>query len=182
MVPSSEMYYLMPVFKEVSPFVEVNGKLWAQPGLFSEISWNDIEAVCPNPTGLCTGDLNGIDLNGWTWASVDDVTALFNYYIGSDVLGPAPVSYFEYDSEWAPAFFSDGWARTNMHESSRLKVVEGWLRSLHDDQNAYHAQILYITGPAFDTVDSRNADHVRIVEDEIAHIFDDRGAWFYRTP
>ena len=47
----------------------------------------------------------------------------------------------EGDSEWAYTFFSGGWLPTDEDDLPRLQVVEGWTRSLHDDQNAYHAHI-----------------------------------------
>ena len=57
----------------------VDGKDWSQPNLFTGLSWNDISAVCNPGTGLCDGNLNGIDVTGKTWASVDEVNGLFNF-------------------------------------------------------------------------------------------------------
>jgi hypothetical protein len=71
MVALSETFYLMPVFKEASNVVTVDGKEWLQPLLFLNLSWADINAVCPNQTGVCTGVLKGYDMDDWTWASVD---------------------------------------------------------------------------------------------------------------
>ena len=51
------------------------------------LSWDEIKAVCSAQTGACSGLLNGYKMAGWTWASLDDVTALFNFYLGSEVLG-----------------------------------------------------------------------------------------------
>ncbi len=47
------------------------GNLWAQPKLFTSLSWNSMDAVCPaGSAGVCgVGTLNGYDMNGWTWAS-----------------------------------------------------------------------------------------------------------------
>ena len=56
----------------------VDGREWLQPADFTYLSWNDINAVCPE--GACAGTLNDHDMTGWTWASVDDVNALFNAY------------------------------------------------------------------------------------------------------
>jgi hypothetical protein len=109
----------MPVFAHGVPepihakdTVTVNGRTWAQPDLFIKAtSTEEIEAVCPR--GVCEGDLRGYDLTGWTWASVEDVNALFNYYIGSDALGPGPSTYSEPEgSPWVDAFFADGWRLT----------------------------------------------------------------------
>jgi hypothetical protein len=81
MVASSELFYLMPVFREsTDDTVVVDGKSWLQPALFRNLSWEDIQAVCPSPTEVCAGVLNGFDLTGWTWASSDSVESLFEYY------------------------------------------------------------------------------------------------------
>jgi hypothetical protein len=82
-----------------------DGKEWFQPADITGFSWNDFNAVCGGG-GACTGSVGTTDLTGWTWASVDDVNALFNRYIGSNQLS-GPSSYQEVDSAWAPAFFSD---------------------------------------------------------------------------
>lgn len=78
MVASSEMFYLMPVFKESSNIVVADGKGWLQPVLFLNLSWNDIDAACPMK--VCGGLLNGHDMTGWTWASSDDAESLFTFY------------------------------------------------------------------------------------------------------
>ncbi len=79
MVASSEVFFLMPVFRPYpEDIITVNGNEWLQPALFTNLSWNDINAVCP--AGVCSGELNGYDMTGWTWASIDDVNALFNSY------------------------------------------------------------------------------------------------------
>ncbi len=87
--------------------VVVEGKEWLQPREFDHYTWNQVNAVCP--VGSCTGVLPGssVDLTGFTWASVNEVNALFNHYIGTPVLGPGPAEYNEADSSWAPAFHND---------------------------------------------------------------------------
>ena len=72
----------MPIFEPGLATVTVDGREWAQVEQFTNLSWNDINAICPE--GACAGTLNGYDMAGWTWASVGDVSALFNHYIGSD--------------------------------------------------------------------------------------------------
>ena len=93
--------------------VTVDGREWAQVDQFTNLSgndinsWSDINAVCP--AGVCSGVLNGYNMTGWTWASVDDVNALFNHYIGSDELGPGTYRYPDLDCSVVRDFFSDGW-------------------------------------------------------------------------
>lgn len=81
--------------------VIVDGNEWAQVSDFVNLSWNDINAVCP--TGVCGGGtLNGFDMGGWTWASMPEVAMLFSAYIDA-VGGSNP----EADSAWAPNFLAD---------------------------------------------------------------------------
>lgn len=91
--------------------VTVDGKVWGQPDLFTDLSWNDIDAVCP--AGVCAGTLNGYNMAGWKWASVNDVNALFNFYIGSPELGPGPSEFIELESQWAPDFSAAGFRPTS---------------------------------------------------------------------
>jgi hypothetical protein len=98
----------------ITDTVVADGKEWAQVDLFNPaLGWNSINAVCSG--GVCTngGVLNGNDMTGWTWASIDDVNALFNYYIGSPELGPGPDQYLPQDYEFVLTFFNtDGWIPT----------------------------------------------------------------------
>jgi len=178
LVASSEVFYLMPVFKRQQDIISVNDKEWLQPSLFRGLSWNEINEVCP--AGICSGVLNGYDMNGWTWASVDDIYALFNYYIGTDLLGPAQDSYREFDFEWAPAFFSDGWVDTDMDDRFEIRALEGWLRNLYDDNSASIVFFIHVPGPGVDI--SYKNDRIEFGYDEVVRKIPDRGAWFYRTP
>ena len=68
--------------------VIVDGKEWMQPADLTSVSWYEVSAgtngvlgpdvagPCDETTGACDGTLNGIDVTGWTWASVDEVAAL----------------------------------------------------------------------------------------------------------
>lgn len=78
MVASAETFYLMPIFKPYKDFITVDGKQWYQPSYFLNLSGSYIRAVCP--AGKCDGVINGRDMTGWIWASVDEVSALFNTY------------------------------------------------------------------------------------------------------
>jgi hypothetical protein len=67
-----------------------------------------VAAVCP--AGACAGTLNnGIDVTGYTWASVADAVSLLNN--GYGVTPPVPFTENfltqEVDSAWAPNFFQD---------------------------------------------------------------------------
>ena len=82
-VESDKTFYIMPVFVLSQPFTDtvfIDGKEWTQTPFAS--SWDQINAVCPAPAGVCgSGErLHGYDMTGWTWASIEDVEALFNAY------------------------------------------------------------------------------------------------------
>jgi hypothetical protein len=97
-VASPKTYYLMPLFEPLTTIgatVAMNGKAWAPMSGFGNLSWDDINAVCPATNGghcLVGGKLMEYDMTGWTWASVDDVNALLNSYLGSGTIGPGPDS------------------------------------------------------------------------------------------
>jgi hypothetical protein len=72
--------------------VIIDGKEWLQPLDLPRLSWNDISGTCDAIAGACAGSLDGTDVTGYTWASVDEVDALFNAIVGSQVLGPPPAT------------------------------------------------------------------------------------------
>ena len=81
------------------------------PGRFTSLAWNDINTVCPS--GACgSGSLNGFDMAGWTWATIEEMNNLFNHCIGFPALGPGPDSYFSYTNRFFGSFKADGWRYT----------------------------------------------------------------------
>lgn len=94
----------------ITDTVMVNGHEWAQVNLFSNVSWGAMNSVCSG--GICNGQLNGYDMTGWLWADTAAVTDLFNYYIGSPVLGISNGMYQQTPSVFAAKFFADGWKPT----------------------------------------------------------------------
>jgi hypothetical protein len=56
----------------ITDTVFIGDREWAQVDLFTNLSWNDMDRVCPR--GVCgSGTLNGFDMAGWTWASAATV-------------------------------------------------------------------------------------------------------------
>jgi len=51
-----------------------DGLEYLQPADFTNLSWNEVNAVCP--AGVCVGTLNAFDLTGFTWAGRDAYLAL----------------------------------------------------------------------------------------------------------
>jgi hypothetical protein len=123
-----------------------DGKEWLQPVDFDGLSWDEVNAVCPAPAGACAGTLNGINVTGYTWASVDDMNVLFNSYGISPPLGPGPDIYFEWPSTWAPQYFMDF---EDMTTTPPTASTFGWTRSTVPDDvsRAYAASLQYSTVP-----------------------------------
>lgn len=88
----------------ITDTVVVGEQEWALVDLFSGNSWNTINMQCPKGTCTDTSTINGYELAEWTWASVNTVQTLFDVFTGQS--NPAPSSYTERDSSWAPAFLS----------------------------------------------------------------------------
>lgn len=93
-VESSDVIYLMPIFKEIEPGIVVaedrtiraEGMEWLQPADFVQYSYKDISALSPDK--VCSGTLlsglpgtgDQIDLDGYFWADSDNVRALLQTY------------------------------------------------------------------------------------------------------
>ena len=105
----------------ITDVVVVGSQQWAQVNLFTNNSWNEINTQCPSGVCGALSKVNGWDLIGWTWASIDSVQELFNSYTArTDV---APFSYGEIESAWAPLFLSHFGATT---ANERRGMVRGW--------------------------------------------------------
>ena len=97
------------------------GQEWAQVDLFTGFSWNEMNAQCPGGVCTATAQLNSWDLDGWSWATVDEVQALFNSFTGQATV--APGSYVEFGALWALEFISFFDATFSNVESAN---VYGW--------------------------------------------------------
>ncbi len=182
LIASSETFFLMPILKRARPItdtISVAGREWAQVDLFADLSWNDINTICP--AGLCSGVLNGFDMTGWMWASVEDLNSLFNHYIGFAALGPGPDTYGEgKNSTWAPAFFNDGWRPNNpFGERAYSRALFGPLRdriTVPGGEAAAPGGIADVDPTALSVVDLAST------EGEISLELKAGGSWFYRIP
>lgn len=161
------------------PPVTVNGLDWLQPVDFVGYSWNDINTVCDATSGLCNGSVGGNNLTGWTWASVDDVNALFNHYIGSLALGPGPDRLVEFGSSWISGMMQDGFLLTTSQlegPGPRSAVISAFVRTLDFDGNPHSTQISVIAVPRADPVQSAYTDLGTLKDNQSAV----RGSWFVR--
>lgn len=81
---------------EAENIVRIGEQEWLQVNLFTNTSWDTINAQCPNGTCLTSGSINGYDLGGWTWASIANVQSLFEIFTGTTN------RRLEINSTWAP--------------------------------------------------------------------------------
>ena len=153
----------------ITAFVTVEGNDWAQPSLFTNKSWDQMNAQCP--LGVCTAasTLGGYDLAGWTWASITEIGALFHF------LSPHPggiANYAEAASTWAPAFFDTlGFLPTQSVATFRRTL--GLANTSSNATNGRAAQIWdFIPGTdlAYTTSTTNKANPNAVV-----------GGWFYRA-
>lgn len=158
----------------------VSGRAWAQVDQFLNLTWNDINEVCPvSSGGVCTdGTLNGRYMAGWKWASQDVVNDLFNSFLvsagisGSDLLSGAD-RYTQMGSNWAPAFFAQGFRVTIPGEVGRRSIY-GWTSSLRDAGTAWIGSVTDSENPEYtDYISTRSVVYVSEVG-----VYD--GAWFYQ--
>lgn len=161
--------------------VMVDGREWAQLDIFEDISWNDINAVCPQSSGgVCDGLLEDVLLTDWVWASVDDVNELFNYFLrgagvsGSDLLDGPDFFIGEHLSQWARNFYDAGF-RVSPDVASLSRFVVGPLRDL--DVNGAPRIALLSDQQSF------GGDSVRTDFSIIGGSRDGAysGAWFFRS-
>jgi hypothetical protein len=110
-----------------SASVIVGGKEWRQPADTFGSSWDDTAAICDPTTGVCSGTLSG-----WTWASNNDIQALFERLIRPGTTEfPTPTSnYSELNSVDIDTAFSPGYFDPTYHAFGVFEFVRGWSRTL----------------------------------------------------
>ena len=180
-VASDATFYLMPVFAEVglpiTDTVTANSKEWAQVDLFTNLSWSDINAVCP--AGVCNGILNNYDMTGWTWAAAEDMYSLFNSYGVTPPLAPESDFVRDGPSTWAPAFFADGWRMTYVDGNWPGQGVTGSTR----EQASCGQTCNWLQESAvYDGVGNSPYDVAKVLSINSFDPLPVIGAWFYRTP
>lgn len=111
-IDSDQMFYIQPIFVQVgfpvSAIQGSDGNEWAELNQFAGVPYEEISAACPG--GVCSGVLNGYDMNGWFWATGEQVKNLLNFYT-DDACGELPCLLGEYENYLAPAL-ADGFQIT----------------------------------------------------------------------
>lgn len=178
--------------------VTVNGRVWAQVDLFTNLSWSAIDAVCPNgPNGLCLNNaiLNGHNMTGWTWASVANMNAFFNFLNPTCGLGPTLPGSCTLGSiaspiatgcnlavYYVPPNYSDGFRFVGPYGCPQGFIqynIVGITRSIVDVDNVWTAGMRFeASDPYVWSTKSLGTDvSQRWSVGDASH-----GAWFYRNP
>jgi hypothetical protein len=158
----------------ITDTVTFNGIVWAQADLFPNISANEMNAVCPRPEGLCSGFLNGYDVNGWMWASVEDISDLLVSLGGPPLTYPPTYHDGGTGSDWAPAFFDLGF-RSNFESAGRAHIA---LTSTSDEDCNDSPPACGVEARIVDRADNTVRDFV-----ELGAMWDrgvSRGVWLYK--
>lgn len=126
--------------------VTIDDKEWQSLLAFNAaggVSWNELSGACSTATGACSGDLNGVNLDGWMWADANDVNGLFNEYFPGSApgsgrtwtdMGPGPDSASIDASFWASRWSGSGFDRSHSHILTFpffqpfFDIWIGWLR------------------------------------------------------
>ena len=174
-VASDATYYIMPIFAkaELPRTILANSRLWKQPVDFTNLSWYDVNAVCPlAQNGDCEGTLNGINVDDWKWASVEEVALMLNSYGAGVPLGGGEDE--EANAPWAVDFFDAGWELT--FEGSNDPFTAGWTRDEgYDSSYGTNGGIDGGFGSPIDYAYSGNEDLKTISESYM-------GVWLYYSP
>jgi uncharacterized repeat protein (TIGR02543 family) len=177
--------------------VVIGGKQWAQVKLFNGLTWEEVNAVCPNGNCISGETLNGWDMTGWKWASVDEIKQLFNSFIGSVALYPGVDTYSAPGgiSLGAPSYLGltwepDGSTLCNPAPSDPIAYFHGFESGSQFFVCTYARANL--SGHVRDDSGSEDSAAVAIISYDALYYNQNYvsvdytaaggGAWFYRTP
>ncbi len=108
--------------------VTIDGKNWRQLTETTNISFDELTEIYDINTGELLDPTNytigGVSFAGWTWADPGEVSAMFNTFTGLNIAEEE--WYFEFDSTWAPEFFTKF---DPLHENSTETSLMGITRS-----------------------------------------------------
>src|SRR5262245_38691398 len=79
---------------------DVTGFTWGQMSETANTSWLSFNAIC---TPVCSGEINGYDLTGWTWATVAQADQMWVDLLASPPALPFPgLAVFRFSNDWEP--------------------------------------------------------------------------------
>lgn len=128
--------------------VIIDGKDWRQPSEIASLSWYDLDVIYDVNTGLldtAETTIDGIDFDGWAWASQQEVADMFSTFDGVSIgVFPQPSTASEQDSEWAPLMLETFTPQVVLADQS---IVRGWTRTEVTETGAFVASVVdYIPG------------------------------------
>jgi hypothetical protein len=135
---------LSPMAATAMP-VTVGANDWMQPLDTINNSWTDINGVCDAMSGICTGMLGTVGLDGWMWASAEEVGDMFRDFPTAHPGGIVTVS--EANSTWAPQFLA---AFVPTQVTTNWSAVYGFSRTLNQPGVAYYPGVEdHVSGPDY---------------------------------
>jgi len=159
--------------------VVVGNSNWRQVTDTVGLTWAQVDSVCG--AGLCSGGSGPLaTLNGWHWASADDVRVLFDALIQPSVTNfpalSAPPGLLVYespnDTDIANAIGPTGFAPTEIFGTDGERV-SGWARGASSPTGGYHGSLL-------DGFDPALIDGAAIFTGSVSSPVP-RGFWLYRS-
>lgn len=180
--------------------VTIDGQEWQQLRAFSTaggVSWDDLATACSTSTGACSGELNGVDLNGWVWAEADDVNAMLNGYLPASALGssalwtdlgPGPDSATTSVDFWARQWSRAGFSPNSTHYDffGVFPIFSFWAGWLRDDPGALATVLANfapypgVPGASIRTNSSWDPTEAQYPGDPLAGQFFGLGAFLFR--
>ena len=113
---------------------------WAEVSEVTNLSWNQIDAICANDgTTACAGTLGTKEFDGWIWATNTQVGELFVNSTDLTASDMADDSETTINSTWAPQFillFNPTFSNVD------LAVVAGWSATDSVDPGAAYVPVL----------------------------------------
>lgn len=156
-------------------YTDSQGREWRQVNLTANFTWSQIAGVCPTDgVTPCSGSLGSVSMNGWVWATREQVVQLFAEFSPAvsktgQVAGP---QYFN------PAFgFLFGTFVPTMNEITPFYInlgLWGWTASSAGGNKAYIASSLATTTP-------QNGIFSAVNQELRGSASSSRGAWLYRS-
>ena len=183
LVASDEVFYLMPVFKQLPEanlvegqprVIEVNGKKWEwlQPIDFQGYTDDQYATVCSRKSGLCNGMLPGstFDLTGYYWALSSDIYVLYSAY------GAEPP--FDFTNTSQTSTICHDFQESIYEGSGDVPVITGSLRNPPNERGQPYGALIWCGD-----VDEKDVDTIFLGPGP-ANLseYQERqfGAWFWR--
>lgn len=152
----------------------INGLEWRQVTETSTISWNEVSTVCNQSTGVCNGSIETVDFTGWTWASVDEVTDLFNAILPGTAndLTKGGDTINETNSQLPASFFT---VFEPTYIDSNVQAIFGWSRDKNTNSMPLDPSVSNQFDPnGVDVITTQNSGSASIKSPGV-------GSWLYRA-